>query len=54
METGLRLRYEIAREFAPYLGVGYEAKIGQTADIAKAAGEDPDGLAMLLGVRAWF
>ena len=54
IETGLRLRYEIAREFAPYVGVGYEAKIGQTADIAKAAGEDPDGLAFLLGIRAWF
>ncbi len=54
VETGLRLRYEIAREFAPYVGVGYEAKIGQTAEIAKAAGEDPDGLAFLLGIRAWF
>ena len=54
VETGLRLRYEIAREFAPYVGVGYEAKIGQTADMAKAAGEDPDGLALLLGIRAWF
>ena len=54
IETGLRLRYEIAREFAPYVGVGYEAKLGETADIAKAAGEDPDGLAFLLGIRAWF
>ena len=54
IETGLRLRYEIAREFAPYVGVGYEAKIGQTADMAKAAGEDPDGLALLFGIRAWF
>ena len=54
IETGVRLRYEIAREFAPYVGVGYEAKIGETADIAKAAGEDPDGLAFLLGIRAWF
>ena len=53
-ETGLRLRYEIAREFAPYVGVGYEAKLGETADIARAAGEDPDGLALLLGLRAWF
>jgi copper resistance protein B len=54
IEAGLRLRYEIAREFAPYIGVGYEAKLGETADIAKAAGEDPDGLALILGVRAWF
>ncbi|MEZ5680310.1 MAG: copper resistance protein B [Erythrobacter sp.] len=54
IEPGLRLRYEIAREFAPYVGVEYEAKLGQTADIAKAAGEDPDGLKFLLGMRAWF
>ena len=54
IEPGLRLRYEIAREFAPYVGVEYEAKLGETADIAKAAGEDPDGLKFLLGVRAWF
>ncbi|MBX7539962.1 copper resistance protein B [Qipengyuania sphaerica] len=54
IEPGLRLCYEIAREFAPYIGVEYEAKLGDTADIAKAAGEDPDGLKFLLGLRAWF
>ncbi|WP_284126363.1 copper resistance protein B [Parerythrobacter aestuarii] len=53
-ETGLRLRYEIAREFAPYIGVGYEAKLGETAEIARSNGEDPDGFAVLLGIRAWF
>ncbi|OBX19748.1 copper-binding protein [Erythrobacter sp. QSSC1-22B] len=54
LEAGLRLRYEIRRELAPYVGVGYEAKLGQTADLARAAGEDPDGLALLIGLRAWF
>ena len=54
LETGIRLRYEIAREFAPYVGIGYEAKVGRTADMAKAAGDDSDGLALLLGIRAWF
>ena len=54
IETGLRLRYELAREFAPYVGVGYEAKLGETASIARAEGEDTDGLAFLLGLRAWF
>lgn len=53
-EAGLRLRYEIAREFAPYLGVEYEAKLGETADLARAAGDDPDGVALVLGIRAWF
>lgn len=54
VEPGLRLRYEIEREFAPYIGVEYEAKTGETADIARAAGEDPDGLKFLIGLRAWF
>ena len=54
LETGLRLRYEIVREFAPYVGIGYEAKLGQTADIARAAGEDTGGVAAVFGIRAWF
>lgn len=54
IEPGLRLRYEIVREFAPYIGVEYEAKLGQTADLARAGGEDPDGLKLLIGLRAWF
>ncbi|MEX0341629.1 MAG: copper resistance protein B [Erythrobacter sp.] len=54
IEPGLRLRYEIVPEFAPYFGVEYEAKLGETADIAKAAGKNPDGLKVLFGLRAWF
>ena len=54
VEPGLRLRYEIVPEFAPYVGFEYEAKLGDTADIARAAGEDPDGIKVVIGVRAWF
>ena len=54
IEAGLRLRYELAREFAPYVGVGYEARLGETADLARAVGDDPDGFALLIGLRAWF
>jgi copper resistance protein B len=54
IEPGVRLRYEFLREFAPYLGIEYEARTGRTADIARAAGEDPDGLKLLIGLRAWF
>lgn len=54
IEPGLRLRYEIEREFAPYVGVEYEAKLGGTADLARAGGEDPDGVKFLVGIRAWF
>ncbi|MCK0127518.1 copper resistance protein B [Erythrobacter sp. F6033] len=54
IEPGVRLRYEIEREFAPYVGIEYEAALGETADIARAAGEDPDGLKVVIGLRAWF
>ncbi|WP_416172351.1 copper resistance protein B [Allopontixanthobacter sp.] len=53
-EIGLRLRYEITREFAPYLGVEYEARTGRTADFARLEGEDPDGVVLLVGIKAWF
>ena len=54
VEPGLRLRYEIVPEFAPYVGIEYEAKLGETADIARTAGKDPDGLKAVIGLRAWF
>lgn len=54
VEPGVRLRYEFRRELAPYFGLEYEAKVGATADLARAAGADPDGLKMLVGLRAWF
>lgn len=54
IELGLRLRYEIAREFAPYVGIHWERKIGETANIARADGERVDSLALVTGVRFWF
>ena len=54
IEPGLRLRYEFVPEFAPYVGVEYEAKLGETADLARSVGEDPSGFKILLGLRAWF
>ena len=53
-EFGLRLRYEIAREFAPSIGVSHSSKFGRTADFARAAGEDPSTTSFVVGIRAWF
>ncbi|MFN3818421.1 copper resistance protein B [Blastomonas sp.] len=53
-EFDLRLRYEIVREFAPYVGISHSAKLGRTADFARAAGEDPTVTSFVVGVRAWF
>ncbi|KWV91900.1 copper resistance protein B [Erythrobacter sp. YT30] len=54
IEPGVRLRYEITRELAPYVGIEYEAALGETADIARAAGEDPEAVNVVIGLRAWF
>ena len=53
-EFGLRLRYEIHREFAPYIGVSYDRKFGKTADYARGLGQDPAAASFVFGVRAWF
>lgn len=53
-EAGLRLRYEIAPEFAPYVGVQYEREFGGTARFSRAAGEDVGGWSLVMGVRTWF
>jgi copper resistance protein B len=41
-------------QLAPYLGVEYTAKLGETAKRARSIGEDPNRLAVLVGVRTWF
>lgn len=53
-DLGLRLRYELAREFAPYVGVAWDRKLGDTARYARAAGDDASSVSMVAGVRVWF
>jgi copper resistance protein B len=54
LDTGLRVRYEITRKFAPYVGLTYEKKFGRTAKYVSASGEKTDALRLAIGVRAWF
>jgi len=54
IDTGLRLRYEFTRTFAPYLGVVYEGKFGQTANFARQAGESTGDVRFVFGIRTWF
>jgi copper resistance protein B len=54
IDAGLRLRYEITRKFAPYVGVVWEQKFGRTADFVRAAGEKAGDVRFAVGVRAWF
>lgn len=52
--AGVRLRYEIRREFAPYLGVEWAGTFGDTKDLARAAGEDTSETRLVAGLRFWF
>ncbi|WP_237061316.1 copper resistance protein B [Microbulbifer zhoushanensis] len=54
IELGLRLRYMITPKFAPYLGVSWERKIGESADLVEADGEDSEFTFAVAGVRFWF
>lgn len=53
-EIGLRLRYDVAREFAPYVGVQYERAFGRTRDFLRDEGESAGGFSFLAGIRFWF
>jgi len=54
LSAGIRLRYEIRREFAPYLGINWDKQFGDTADLTKAAGGSSSDTQLVLGIRAWF
>jgi copper resistance protein B len=53
-DLGFRLRYEIRREVAPYLGITWSNKWGKTADFAEAGGDDTGGARFVTGLRLWF
>lgn len=50
LEAGLRLRYEVLRQFAPYVGVSHERDLGDTAT---RAGKDSETL-LVAGLRFWY
>ncbi len=54
LDSGLRLRYEIRRQFAPYIGVTYQNKYGRTATYARAEGAPVEELRFVAGIRVWY
>ena len=50
----LRLRYEIRREFAPYVGLRSQFLVGETDDIAEARGADSEPFFVFAGIRLAF
>lgn len=53
-DAGLRVRYEIRREIAPYVGVQWSQKFFGTADAARAAGERVSSVRLAVGLRVWY
>jgi copper resistance protein B len=54
LDLGLRLRYEIRREFAPYFGLSWARLFGSTASRAKAADRSASDVEFVAGLRVWF
>lgn len=54
ISVGLRLRYEIRREFAPYIGIEWAGMFGDTADYARASQQSTTDTRLVAGLRFWF
>ena len=54
LDTGLRLRYEFSRKFAPYIGVAYTGQYGDTATFARHEGRGVDDVRFIFGIRVWY
>lgn len=54
VDAGLQFRYEITREFAPYLDFNITRALGETASRQRRAGEDPEQTMVRAGARLWF
>ena len=53
-EGGLRLRYEIEQEIAPYIGAEWRKQTGATARYSRLSGQDPETISFVAGIRIWF
>ncbi|MEX2468054.1 MAG: copper resistance protein B [Gemmatimonadota bacterium] len=54
LEVGTRLRYELRRELAPYVGFVWSRAFSGTADLMRAAGTPYREGSFVFGVRAWY
>lgn len=54
VQLGFRLRYEIRREFAPYIGFTWNRQLGKTADFVRREGGKAGVFGLVGGVRLWM
>lgn len=52
--TAVRIKYELIREFAPYIGVTWDRDVGKTAELTEGEDENPASTAWVAGVSIWF
>ena len=54
MDAGIRLRYEVTRKIAPYVGLSYAGYFGQAQHLARTLGDRVQDIRFSIGVRSWF
>ncbi len=54
LQLGVRVRYEIRKEFAPYIGVEWTRRFGDTRDFLEAEGRSAEETRLVVGIRTWF
>jgi copper resistance protein B len=54
VEGGVRLRYEITRQFAPYVGLEREWSFGKTSDLRGLSSHSRTDNRWVIGLRFWF
>ncbi|SHK47439.1 copper resistance protein B [Rhodothermus profundi] len=54
IDFGLRLRFELVREFAPYIGFNWSRLYGSAASLARREGEAARTSGIVAGVRLWY
>ena len=54
LDTGIRIRYEIRRKFAPYAGFAYMRDFGETARLVRQSGEYAAAPRFIFGLRLWY
>ena len=53
LDAGIRLRYEITRKIAPYLGFAWNGRFGDAADFVRQSGQPVHQSSFVFGLFVW-
>jgi len=54
IQLGLRLGYQLSREFTPYIGISWNQAFAQTARLRRAVSSSASDVQGVAGLRFWF